>query len=95
MEITDYVKEIDNLKKQLLKKEAIIKEKNAQLKCIYGMRSWRLLLVLVRAKRQVYIFIKRLYRLFGLSFLFIFTFLVTGYLFLLKKIRKTIIFPGG
>lgn len=88
-------KELDGLRKELFIKEAVISHQQAQLKSIYGMKSWRLALALARIKAQVFICIRRVFRFLGLLFLFIYTLLIAGYLYALKKIRNIIIFPGG
>ena len=88
-------KDLDVLRKELFIKEELISHQQAQLKSIYGMKSWRLALALARLNGRIFLYARRLFRFFGLVFLFIYTLLIAGYLYALKKIRNIIIFPGG
>lgn len=94
MEENSQIKE-DSLKKRLFRLEALVKEKNMELKNIYGLRGWRIFLFTAYLRREAAILLKTVFKLFGITVLFMFTLLVTGYLYLLKKIRKSEIFPGG
>lgn len=85
----------DNIKKQLVKLEAIVKEKNTELKRIHEMNSWRVLLFLVKLKNTAAIFVNNVFRLLAVTVLFILALFISNYLYLLKKIRKSEIFPGG
>jgi hypothetical protein len=92
---TECRQEIESLRKELLKKDTVIASQDARLKRVYGMRSWRLFLALLCIKRRIALCFQGASRFLGLSFLCIVTFLIAGYLYALKKIRNTIIFPGG
>ncbi len=87
--------EIDNLKREIFKRDLIIKDKTGQLRRIYCSRGWRLLVVLVSIKNQLCIFMRRIKKCFILCILFLIAFLYTIFLFLLKKLRKITVFPGG
>lgn len=86
---------IDDLKREILKRDLIIKEKTGQLRRIYCSNGWRLLVALVSIKKQLCIFMRRIRTFFILCGLFLITFLYTIYLFLLKKLRNITVFPGG
>lgn len=87
--------EIDNLKREIAQKDLIINDKTGQLRRINRSKGWRLLVILVSIKKQLCIFMRRIKRCFILCGLFLITFLYTIYLFLLKKLRKITVFPGG
>ena len=91
----EYMNQLADLKRQIASKDAIISEKAEQLQRIYQMKSWRISLGLVRIKKQLKIIIKRIFGFFILIFLTIFTVIITLYLVLLKKVRKSMVFPGG
>lgn len=92
---SEYINQIEELKRQISVREAIINEKSGQLRRIYRMHSWKAASLLTREKRRLNIVIKRICGLFILAFLLAFTLIVTAYLVLLKKIRKSMVFPGG
>jgi len=94
MEENSQIKEV-SFEKRLFRLEALVQEKNTELKNIYGLRSWRIFLFACRLRRAVAILLKTVFKLFGVTVLFIFTLLATIYLYLLKKLRKSEIFPGG
>lgn len=87
--------EIDNLMREIAQKDLIINDKTEQLRRIYCSKGWRLLVILVGIKKQLCIFLRRIKRFLILCGLFLITFLYTIYLFLLKKLRKITVFPGG
>jgi len=92
---SEYLNQIKELNRQIAVREAIINEKTGQLRRIYRMRSWKAVTLLTREKRRLNIVIKRIYGFLILIFLWVFTLIVTSYLVLLKKIRKSMVFPGG
>lgn len=94
-EIAEHVNRIGELNRKISIQEAIINEKTGQLRRIYRMRSWKTVILLTRGKRHLNIMIKRICGFFILIFLLAFTLIVTSYLVLLKKIRKSMVFPGG
>lgn len=83
------------LKQRLSRLEALVQEKNTELKNLYSLRGWRLFLSACRLRREAVILLKTVFKFLGITVLFIFTLLATIYLYLLKKIRKSEIFPGG
>jgi len=91
----EYINQIEELNRQIAVREAIINEKTGKLRRIYRMRSWKTVTLLTREKRRLNIVIKRIYGFLILIFLLVFTLIVTSYLVLLKKIRKSMVFPGG
>ncbi len=92
---SEYLNQIEELNRQIAVREGIINEKTGQLRRIYRMRSWKAVTLLTRAKRRLNIVIKRIYGFLILIFLLVFTLIVTSYLVLLKRIRKSMVFPGG
>ncbi len=92
---TENIAEIENLRREIAKRDLMIKDKAEQLQRIYRAKSWRLLTALVNIKKQLCVFARRIYRFLMVFFLFLITFLYTLYLFLLKKLRKITVFPGG
>ncbi len=91
----EYVNQIEELNRQISIRDAIINEKTGQLRRIYRMRSWKAVNFLTGEKRRLNIVIKRICGFFILIFLLVFTLIITSYLALLKKIRKSMVFPGG
>lgn len=92
---SEYINQIEELNRQISIRETIINEKTEQLRQIYQMRSWKAASLLTREKRRLSIVIKRICSFFILTFLLAFTLIVTSYLVLLKKLRKSMVFPGG
>lgn len=92
---SEYINQIEELNRQISIRETIINEKTEQLRQIYRMRSWKAASLLTREKRRLNIVIKRICSFFILTFLLAFTLIVTSYLVLLKKLRKSMVFPGG
>lgn len=95
IENSDTMNEIRELKAKIIQRDIMLKDKLWQLRQIYAMDSWKLLTLLTKLKRQANIYLKNIFRFFILSFLFIFTVIITIYLSILKQWRKTVIFPGG
>lgn len=87
--------EIDKLKREIFKRDVIIKDKIEQLRRIYCSEGWRLLVIVVNIKNHVCAYIRKIKRFLILFVLFWVTFLYTVYLFFLKKLRKITVFPGG
>jgi len=85
----------DNIRERLSRLEAVIKEKDMELKRIREMNGYRIFLFASRLRRQAVILIRTACRLLVVAVLFIFTLLAATYLYLLKKLRKSEIFPGG